>query len=361
MAPEPNAAGRMGLFRVVYALFYLWHLSIFDLRAMSGMPRYHQSRPAMLAWLPDDPSPAMFLALEMVLVGALVLLALGLRVRLMTFVVLLTGLVREAYPTTIDVENGNVFLVFYTPLFMLIAGSWGRTYSVDAARERERDATAVDPADPGWRHFLPARAALVVLVVLFVSSPLFKCAFGGTWLERPDLIANLMLQRSVQAAALGLPTNPLAPWFAAHPTVAWALQLGILAFEGLFFLALLGRPLRNLFLAVSLVFHSINALWMVVTFTPVLAVYGMFVDWQWLRSKVRSRVLPSLSARTCTAIALVLAPAVALTWHLGARAVFNAGGLVNWQTPWFVVLPLTTLWAARQLIRMSRSPAPTAP
>jgi len=279
----------------------------------------------------------------------------------MTFVVLLTGLVREAYPSTIDVENGNVFLVFYIPLFMLVAGTWGETYSIDAERARERDAIEVDPSEAGWRHFLAARAALIVLVVLFVSSPLFKSAFGGTWLERRDLLANLMLLRSVQAAALGLPTNPLAPWIASHPGIAWALQLGILAFEGLFFLALLGRPLRNLFLAVSLVFHSINALWMVVTFTPVLAVYGMFVDWQWLRSKVPSRVLPSLSGRTWTAIALVLAPAVALTWHLGARAVFNAGGLVNWQTPWFVVLPLATLWAARQMIPMSRSPAATAP
>ena len=355
VAPEPNAAGRMGLFRIVYAIFYLWHLSLFDLRASSGMPRHHQQRLAVLTWLPQDPSPAVLQGLDMAMVCALVLLALGLRVRLMTCVVLLIGVVREAYPSTVDVENANVFLVFYIPLFMLIVGRWGDTYSIDATWRRERDATRVEPSDSTWEHFLPARASLVILVALFVSSPLFKAAFGGTWLKQHDLFSMLMLQRNVEAAALGLPTNPLAPWIAVHPTIGWSLQLSVLVFEGLFFLALLGRSLRTFFFAVNLVFHSINALWVLVTFTPILAVYAMFVDWQALWSRVAPRrALPSLSGRTWTAIALVLAPVVMLTWHLGLRAVFNAGGLLNWQTPWFFVLPLAATCAALEVIRLPR-------
>ena len=346
-APEPNAAGRMGLFRLVYAVFYLWHLSLFDVRAMSGMPQHLQRGPTLLAWLPHDPSPTMLQALDTVMVCALVLLALGLRVRLMTFVVLLAGIVREAYPSAIDVENANVFLVFYIPLFMLIAGRWGETYAIDAMRRRAR----VEPGDSTWIYFLPARALLVILVVLFASSPLFKVAFGGTWLKQHDLFSMLMLQRNVEAAALGLPTNPLAPWIAAHPSIGWSLQLGVLIFEGLFFLALFGRRLRTFFLTVNLVFHAINALWVLVTFTPILAVYAMFVDWQALRSRLAPRALPSLSARTWTAIALVLAPAIALTWHLGLRAVFNAGGLVDWQTPWFVILPLAAIGVMLQVVR----------
>ena len=95
-APEPNAAGRMGLFRIVYALFYLWHLSLFELASMSGMPSSIQRKLVFFDLLSVDLSPAAFDALEKALVAALVMLLVGWRVRLATVVVLFLGVLREA-------------------------------------------------------------------------------------------------------------------------------------------------------------------------------------------------------------------------------------------------------------------------
>jgi hypothetical protein len=36
--PEPCIAGRMGLFRVIYAAFYIWHLSWLDGVALGLLP-----------------------------------------------------------------------------------------------------------------------------------------------------------------------------------------------------------------------------------------------------------------------------------------------------------------------------------
>jgi hypothetical protein len=361
-APEPNAAGRMGLFRIVYALFYLWHVSLFDLRAMGGMPRHHWQVPMLLSGFPDD--PALLQGIDLALAGVLVLLAFGLHVRLMTFLVLVIGVLREAYPSVLDVEDGNVFLIFYIPLFMLIAGRWGETYSIDALRRRERDGTTIDPSDGAWTHFLPARAALVILTVLFVSSPLFKAAFGGTWIEYRDMFSMLMLERNIDAARQGFLTNPVASWLAGHRTLGYCLQLSVLAFEGVFFLALFDRRLRALFFAIALVFHSVNALWLLVSFTPILIVYLMFIDWQALWSRVAPRALPSPSARACTIVALEVAAAIALTWHLGARAVFSVGGLTDWQTPWFSIFPVAAILVVVHLVRFvprsQRTSMPTA-
>ena len=37
-APEPRIAGRMGLFRMIYAVFYLWHLSWVDGATLGLLP-----------------------------------------------------------------------------------------------------------------------------------------------------------------------------------------------------------------------------------------------------------------------------------------------------------------------------------
>jgi hypothetical protein len=356
-APEPAAAGRMGLFRILFGLFYLWHLSLFDVSLVADLPADYRSSPVLLFdRLSIDPSRLQLRLLDGVLVAALVLLVVGLRTRAVTGVILVAGLLREALLAGTNVENGNVFLVFYLPLFFLAVGTWGDTYSLDAALLRRRGGSTVDAADDSWLHFLPARASLVVLVALFTSAPLFKTLRGGTWLREPDLLANLILSRNRVLAELGLPPNPLAPWIADHPPAGYVLQLGVLAFEGLFFLALFGRDLRNLFVASALVFHCLNAFFLAVTFTPVLITYGLFVDWEGLRRRVRPRPLPLPQAPAAYAIAaLVAAVLLALTWRAGADALFNLGGLLDWRTMWLPVLPLALLWAGRSAARLVRA------
>jgi hypothetical protein len=357
-AAEPRAAGRMGWFRIVYALIYLWHLSLFELATMSGMPSWSRTALVLLAPLPADLSPAWSQGLEQVLVAALVLLLIGWRVRWMTAVVLVAGVLREAWPSSVAVENSNVFLVFYIPLFMGIAGGWDATYSLHSLLGRRRGGPATDPGDDAWTWFVGARAALVVLAALFVSSSLFKSFGVGTWLEQHDLLANLMLQRSVKAASQGLLVNPLAPWIASQPFVYNAMQMGVLAFEGLFFAVLFGRTWRHLFIAIALIFHSINAIWLLVSFTPVMVVYAMFVDWEALWRRVRPRgglALPEIPARAAVAGAWALALVAALTWHAGLSAAFHLGGWLDWQRPWFAILPLALAWAVFEVTRLARA------
>jgi hypothetical protein len=351
----------MGLFRVLFALFYLWHISIFDVSIMSGMPGdYRESRILLVDLLSVSPSRATLRVLDTLLVAALVLLAFGIWTRAVTAVILVAGVFREAFPTVVNVEESNLFLVFYIPLFMLVAGRWGDTYSLDAMRGQRRGGAAVDPSDDAGSHFVAARAVLVILAILFMSSPVFKILGGGTWLAQRDLLANFMLERSVQSAAHGLAANPLAPWLSDHALVGYSLQLGVLAFEGLFFLALFGRRLRSLFVAMALLFHSVNALFMVVSFTPILIVYGLFVNWEDILRRVglcRLR-FPEASTSAWTALALLAATLLALLWHAGAAALFNLGGILNWRSMWFPVLPVALGWAAISAARIVR---PTKP
>jgi hypothetical protein len=372
-APEPNAAGRMGLFRVLFALFYLWHLSFFSVAAISGLPQLERQPIHLVDALWADPSPAAFHALEAVLVAALVLLLVGYRTRAATALVLAAGTLREAYPTWLSCENGNVFLTFYIPLFMALGGRWHDTYSLDAWLRRRAGHASVSPTDDSGSHFVAARAVLVVLAVLFCTSPLFKGLGAGTWLERPDLLANLMLEKSAAATVAGLPPNPIGPLLADHPRLGTALQLQVLAFEALFFLALFGRRLRSLFVALALLFHAANALWLVVTFTPILIVYGLFVDWQAALRRIAPPPRPApewASASLVVGVSVALALGAGASWHAwgGLRGALQLGGWLDWRTIWIPVLPLAAAWAGSSAVALataartrSRSPRVAQP
>ncbi len=346
-APEPNAAQNMGVFRIVYTLFYLWQLSLLDLRKIAGFPEHNVYELVIFHVLPFDLGVRFFMTLDVMLVASLVLLGFGWRVKAMTWAVLALGVVREAYPAAIHVESANVFLVFYIPLFMGLFGRWGERYSIEPARPDAR-------GDDHWTHFLGARACLVVLAALFVSSPLYKSFLGGTWLSEPHLLTNLALLRSLQAESLGLISNPLAPWLAANPGAGYAAQLFVLVFEGSFFLVLFGPRLRALYLAAALFFHALNALFLVVTFTGVLVVYALFVDWETLRQPIARKLRGRTRPRPNAAVAFGSAFVIAGTWYTGMRDAWNVWGFLNWQNPFFVIGPLAAAVIALQVVRIMR-------
>lgn len=304
--------------------------------------------------LPRQPPEAFFHLLEGGLAATLVALLAGWGTRAATLAVFGIGTVLELQYVAAEYEHAPMLLVFYVPLFML-AGGWGDAYSLDAARRRARGRATPDPADGGWRYVLPARAVLVVLCLLFLSSAVYKVAAGGTWLTRPDLMANFLLHRNVIAAVAGTPLNPLAPWIARTPWAATELQYQTLVFEGLFPLALFGRRLRDVFLSSALVFHAVNAIWMAVTFTPVVIVYALFVDWQALaarRGRPARRRRPAGHGWTWA-----VAGAAALTgatWNTAAslRPIFNVGGLLDWHTFGYVILPPAVAWAVLSHYRL---------
>jgi hypothetical protein len=97
----------------------------------------------------------------------------------------------------------------------------------------------------------------------------------------------------------------------------------------------------------ALFFHSVNALWFIVTFTSILIAYAMYVDWEKLFGTTLRRVrIPLLSRATPTLLtlgSLVVAIGFALAWNssLPLRHAMTLNGLVDWRTIWWPILPLT--------------------
>ena len=356
----PRAAGRQGLYRIVYALFYLWHLSREHAAFLGDIPEAHRIRIFLLAPLPGWPSGAALGLLESALVAALVLLLFGLWTRASTAAVLVLGLLLEAFFFSVDQEHATTMLVFYVPLFMVLGGAWGDTYSVDA---RRRGGAAVDPAGSAQPYVLPMRTVLVLLCGLIFSSAVFKMVGGGTWLSDRDVLSYLFVHKDIEAAREGLLGNPLAPLIGRTPSLGWALQLATLALELAFPLALVGERVRHVLLASILVFHSVNALWMATTFTAFLVVYGLFVDWEWLRRRLAPRpVLRRFGAAPPARLAggvVALAVAAGALWNAGGalRAALNVGGVLDWQTIWIPVLPLSAGWLVVSVARLVRDGA----
>ena len=100
-APEPRIAGRMGLFRMIYAVFYLWHLSWVDGATLGLLPDAVWQPVYLLQVVPLRPPSELPGMLESCLVAALLLLLAGLWVRPVTLAVLLFGTLLEAFQTAL--------------------------------------------------------------------------------------------------------------------------------------------------------------------------------------------------------------------------------------------------------------------
>jgi hypothetical protein len=360
--PEARIAGRMGLFRMIYAAFYIWHLSWLDGAALGLLPEAVWQPVDLLRVVPLHPPSAVPGVIESCLVAALVLLLAGLCVGPVTLVVLVLGVLLEAFHQSFGkVEHASVFLVFYIPLFM-VGSQWGGTWSLDALLAQRAGRATTSPTDDSWRHALPMRAALLVLVLLFFSAALAKVALG-TWLTAPDLVTELLLGKNVEAAREGLPANAILPFVATHPLLSESLRHGVLLFEVLVVLVLLDGRLRAVYLAAALVFHALNALLLVVTFTPILIVYALFVDWQWMIEQLTpgtrsiNRLLRRAPSWLLTVGVLTLAALAAWSWNLTPtlRGAIQLGGRLDWRTIWYPVLPLALAWLLRASLALLRA------
>ncbi len=349
--PLPNAAGRYGLYRIVFALSYLWHVSEFDLRMLYGAPPGAEPPLPFLQLLPSSPSMAVLQGVDALLVASLCLLAVGIRMPLSTALVLGVGVVREALLSEFGVENGNLMPIVFIPLFALLAPGWGHTYSLDAWRARSQGEITIAPEVSSWRYALTSRAVLILMAVLFPMAGLFKITGAGTWLQYDDLLPMLLLRRSVDSVVLGWWANPLGPWLLANASIGYWMQIAVVAFEVSFVLLLAGSTVRRLLFAGALVFHAVSALWIMVSFGGLLAAYALFVDWEslwrWVRVRVPWPTFPSslrtVSPNAWTVLACIAALALAATWHAGSRHLLTLNGLINWRTIWFVVTPVGLL------------------
>ncbi|MEE3332488.1 MAG: hypothetical protein VX246_16600 [Myxococcota bacterium] len=359
LAPEPRAVGRLGLVRIVYSLFYLWYLSHYHAATMGEFPwrrnqmllieGFEGSLRFLGVGVPVSPTPFFLECVESTLVAALIFLLVGLFTQTATLVVLLAGLLFEGYYSLVDLEMALIFPVCFIPMFMFLNGRWGETYSVDALRNERRGIPPPDPSSSAGEYFLAARACHIVLSALLLGAFLLKLFDGGNWLYHEHLMRDVPLKMNIEAALLRVPLNPFAPWVSQTPIAYTGLRYGALCFEGLFFLSLFNRNLRAIFVSAALCFHSINAFWLFVTFTPVMAAYFVFIDWEWLRQRVAPRGFPWIRGLPNSVLiggTIVVAVAFALFWNMGdgLRHALNLGERIDWRTIWFPVFPLAVAW-----------------
>lgn len=354
--PEPNAARRLGLYRIGFAVFYLWVLFDYRHAVLADVPAHMRSSLLINLWNFTNPPPAFFTFLAFTLTAALVCLMLGLKTRLATAAVLVLGALYESYYVSLDFEHATVLLTALIPLFMLIAGGWGDAYALDTMLRRRSGQPQFDRADSRPRYVLPIHASLIILSALFVTGAVHKLMPQSPWFTQDNVFGHLMLERRSELAVKGGWLNPIAWAFLEHPFLDHFMRWFVVVFEGLFCLALVNRRLRGLLLSTALIFHAVNAIWLGVSFTPVMIVYGLFIDWESVRRAVASR-LPRCCAALSRAVdavpsgllvtgTLAAALGLGLAWSLTRvpQELISLGGAVNFWTVWIPVLPLASAW-----------------
>lgn len=359
--PEPNAAANQGIFRVLFCLFYLWQISDYLPVNLNSIPMNFRSSLVFTRWLPDNP-PLIFLhGLNAVLVAGLIFLLAGYYTRLSTAVVLVAGLQFESLFGNADLERGTVFLCAYIPFFMLVFGDWGAKYSLDALLRRRAGAPeAVLDSSP--RFVLPAHVALVVLAFLFCDAGVLKVLNYPVGFGQHHYMGHLFLMHRIDATLEGIPPVPFANLMYNAPALDLAARWIVIAFELAFPLALSSPRLRSFLVASALFFHSVNGIWLFVTFTSLMVVYGLFIDWAGLLARLRIRWHLSISIPSAALklIAVGGAILIAVLWVQTRlpQQIISLGHRIDGRTIWFPVLPIAIAWwpyAAWSLMRGSRS------
>lgn len=315
-APEANAAGRMGLYRILYALFYLSYLPLMHAPQLGTLPDAEWRPVLAMLWSPGVPAVTWLQMMQVGLVAGLVLLVIGYRVRLATVLVLLTGLFIVSTRFSFGkVDHANTFMMVYIPAVMLFY-NWGSTYSLDAALRQKRGQPTVDPTESTWQHAWPLRAILWLVAIQFMMSGYLKLV--NAWLVDFETIPKLMYGYNLQASP-----NPLNPIIAVAPVLYLPLHFMALAFETLFPLAVINRAWRTFFVSSAVLFHVFTMLFMNINFVAMLITYAIFIDWQRLYQRLRQP-----GQRLYTVLLKAQTPAL-----IGAAIIITVAGVWLWHTP----------------------------
>lgn len=362
--PERNAAGRMGLYRIIYSFFYLWFLSPLRFDELKLVPSSQWKPTILLRGL--SPLPEMgYTAMEMLLVTALVLLLLGYKTRIATLIVLIAGFGLAGFRTGFLVQERTIVLtVFYVPLFMVVS-KWGATYSVDALLQQKQRKDIVDPKDASWRYIWPARGLMVVLSILFLSAAVVKL-MELSWLVEPRFVGNFVLSKGLKSyLANGFPIHPLGPYIGQTNALAVPAQYTVLLFEAAFVLVLFNRIAQAIIFRLAPIFHSFNTLLLGIPFISILSMYAAFPDWQNLYerfypNRLRLNGLTKWPAPMLRIGSIGLALLVGMLWNTTPipRQIFGLFYVLSYQTLWFALSPFILLWILTPLWQRFRGKRP---
>lgn len=357
--PAQNAAGRMGLYRIVYSLFYLWFLSHMHFDELSLVPLDLWEPTVLFRGL--SPLPGIgYPIMEVFLVMALVLLLVGYQTRLATLSTLLLGFWLAVFRAGLFNQERTILLTsFYVPLFMLLS-TWGETYSIDALLKKKKGLSTIDPKASSWQHIWPARALLVILSLLYVTATVSKVV-QVDWLADPRFVGDFLLAKGVESHLRnGFPISPLGPPLGNTDFLVIPAQYVVLLFEAAFVLVLFSRIAQAIIFRLAPIFHTMNTLFLGIPFISVLSVYSAFPDWQQLYERFYPKAfrltrLTLLSSPVLSTGAIGLAITIGALWNTTPipRRLFGLFDWFNYQTLWFGLLPFVLIWILGSLGRRS--------
>ncbi|MEM9006877.1 MAG: hypothetical protein AAGE59_25535, partial [Cyanobacteria bacterium P01_F01_bin.86] len=359
-SPELNAAGRIGLFRILYGLFSLWICSYLYYDEMVAIPELQWRPIFLLSWLETPPYTLISFS-ESLLVGSLFLLLIGYQTRLSTLVVLFLGSGLTAIRISLFMSD-HLFMIqyFYVPLFMSLS-CWGDTYSIDSILKRRRGKLMPYPNDPSWRYFWPLRGLLVIYSALMFSSAYAKIQ-EGDWLVNPHFVGRLLVHKTVYSyLENGFPVNPIAIFISQHPFLHIPIQYGTLIFEAVSIFILFSPLIRFIFFRIIPIFHFSNTFLMGIPFATVIGIYLAFPDWQSIYERFYPKSLcfnwlNRLPSPVLIGGAITGALLVGVTWNTLplTRYIFSFFQLVTFHAIWLIIFPFALAWAVISIYRESK-------
>ncbi|ACB52703.1 hypothetical protein cce_3355 [Crocosphaera subtropica ATCC 51142] len=354
-SPAPNAAGRIGLFRILYSIFSLWLCSYLHYGEMGLVPAIQWKPILLLSWL-DSPPYQLIPIFESLLVSSLILLLVGYQTRLATLFVFVLGSGLTAIRFSLFMGDA-LFMVqyFYIPLFMLFS-HWGDTYSIDSILAKRQGKMTPQPQNSSWRYFWSSRGLLVVYTLLMFSSAFFKI-IKKEWIFNPNFVGYLIIDKTFNSYLNnGFPVNPISIFIAHHRSLYIPMQYFALIFETSAILILFIPIVRFLFFRLIPIFHFSNTFLMGIPFATVIGIYLAFPDWQSIYERFypkffRFNWLNKLSSPILIISSISIAAIVGMTWNILPvfRYIFSWFGLVKFHTIWLIIFPFALIWAIRSI------------
>lgn len=273
----------LGLFRIIYALYFLLvltpnHHKAYTFAPFGDLPDEFFAPPLgpMRFFFDEVPSVSVLSLLTAVLVCALLLVLVGLHTRFASLTVAGTLFLLEGFMFSFG-KIDHDFHFILLPFLMAFSG-WGDTYSLDSLKGG-RDRLVRSEADGTWPVPVVALAYGLMLATAGVGK-----VFGG-WLTPETSATHFYIIDFDLQERDGLLTGALAGLPAG---ILWKpLDYAVILLEVGFLAACLSPRFLRSFAAMAILFHFGIMLSLNISFASALIVYALFVPWDRIADRAR--------------------------------------------------------------------------
>jgi len=360
-APERNAAGRMGLYRILFCAWYIWLLAEIDFKAFAMRPTAVSDPVGIISLLNhlslfnETGIPIFWITL--ILTVSLITLMFGLMTRLSTVLVFICGIILFTWDSSFGkIIDKHVLLGSIIPFWMVFS-RWGETYSIDAWIRKSAGLPVTKPDNSSWLYIWPMKAVLVSICIFYFSAGFMKLA--GTWLHNPYVVSDKLTSNLIEGWVSGKASqwDEVLHYLLVHAPFTLIIgQYIALAFEFLFPLALINRNFRTLMCSMAALFHTFTILLLSIGFAPMIIALAITVDWQAIYKRLRP---PWRFHRVPSDTGLAIVMILVILFACAAGHTLASGNidrawikfLPNQKIVWFFIAP----FAAMALVRSARN------